>query len=143
VATAHRLDAARWSSRLLVGETREFRIHGQCIERHPKRGALFFCPDCSRRTRYLYAGGRSFGRYACRYCAGLPYPSQRLSRTKRRRLAAVRRRLGLDQRTLRAFLLAVERLELADIERHVARLSADLEQITACMARKQARRPPL
>ena len=54
----------------------------------------FVCPvlGCHRRVALLY-GGRTF---ACRYCRGLSYPSQRESPERRtmRRLNRVRERLG-------------------------------------------------
>jgi len=57
--------------------------------------ALFLCPICNARRRYLYGAS---GRFLCRGCYRLPYASQRTRDADRagRKARALRRKLGVD-----------------------------------------------
>lgn len=130
VQEQNRLDAAEFLEDLAIGAEMGVDLDGWLVvvARHPRRGPLWRCPDCDANTRYLYGGARSFAPFACRNCAGLRYPSQTLSRTKRRRLAVVRSRLSLEQRTLRAFALALHAMEQSEMVRRLDRFAANLER---------------
>jgi hypothetical protein len=102
----------RYSSRRLVGEVESLSARGWSalpvgappvqtflggrpilVERTRSHGAVWRCPRCARRTRTVYAADDA---WACRKCANLHYPVQRVSRGLRQEARAYRSRRTLQ-----------------------------------------------